>query len=206
MAERTGLAESRGLPWVRPAVSGGQYSHPDGLYFGGTEREESTQIMARIATDHLGGAEAVLAVDLHTGHGPWGTYTLLSHHAAGSPVDAWLRERFDGARIEVTLDNPDATSAPKRGQIVPGLLGLVDAPRRWSVTFELGTRSETHMIVIERAEHWVHRFGDPGDPEHADAVWNHRIGSIPDDAAWERRGIEHGRTVLDQALAALPDL
>ena len=206
LAGLSALSEQRGLAWVREAVSGGQYTHPDGLYFGGARREESTRIIEAIAVEHLEGAEAVLAVDLHTGHGPAGTYTLLSHRAEGSPADRWLRERFDGDRIEVTLGNPDATSAPKLGQIVPGVLERLGSKRSWKITFELGTRSETRMIVVERAEHWVHRFGDRRVAAHAAAVWDHRTGSMLDDAAWERSAIAHGRTVLDQAMAALPSL
>lgn len=196
----------RGLPWVRQAISGGQYSHPDGLYFGGAKREQSITILEQVTQAHLTTAEAILSIDLHTGHGAYGTYTLLSPAPLGSAADEWLRTRFDAGRIEATAANPDATSAPKVGQLAPGILRLAAPDRAWNVTLELGTRSETRMIVAERAEHWVHRFGDRDHPDHADAVWEHRVCSIPDDPEWERAGLAHGRTVLDAALKALPGL
>ena len=176
------------------------------LYFGGAKREQSTGILEQIADAELAGAEALLAIDLHTGHGGYGTYTLLSPAPIGSAQDEWLRARFDGERIEATVANPDATSAPKFGQLAPGILRRVAPDRSWNFTFELGTRSETRMIVAERAEHWVHRFGDRDDPDHAAAVWEHRVCSIPDDPEWERSGLAHGRAVLGAALKALPTL
>jgi hypothetical protein len=66
---------------------------------------------------------------------------------------------------------------------------------------ELGTISDTRMIVNERAEHWVHLHGDRTIAEHARIVWDHRCGSTPDDAEWERTARAHGVAVLDAARA-----
>lgn len=202
VAELTRLSTSRGLDWVRHAITGGQYHDPDGLYYGGTEREPSTRLIERIADRELATTEEVLAVDLHTGHGANGTYTLLSRAPRGGDDDRWIRSTFDEDRVETTAD-PGATSAPKTGQLIPGALAAL-APTRWrAITFELGTRSETRMIVAEQAEHWVHRHGDRSDPRHAAAVWQHRVCSIPDDRDWETTALRHGRTVLHRALDGL---
>lgn len=196
------LRERHGISWLRAAISGGQYTHPDGLYFGGEREEASTRLLRSLAETHLSSAELVLTVDLHTGHGKHGTYTLLSHVPAGTGGDAWLRRHFDEQCIEVTVANPDATAAPKVGQLAKGLGELVGAEYH-DVTFELGTFQETRMILAERAEHWVHFHGDRNDPAHAAAVWEHRICSTPDDREWERQALAHGRRVLDQALTAV---
>ncbi|CAN5834169.1 MAG: DUF2817 domain-containing protein [Ilumatobacteraceae bacterium] len=197
------LRERHGLAWLRAAISGGQYSHPDGLYFGGGREEVSTRLLRSIAETHLSTAELVVTVDLHTGHGAFGTCTLLSHDVAGTAGDAWLRRWFSAERIEATAGNPDATAVPKVGQLARGLAQLLPAAQYHDVTFELGTVRETRMILAERAEHWVHRHGDRDDPAHAAAVWEHRICSTPDDPGWERSALEHGRRVLDQALSAV---
>jgi hypothetical protein len=68
---------------------------------------------------------------------------------------------------------------------------------------ELGTISDTRMIVNERAEHWVHFHGDRSTPAHARIVWDHRCGSTPDDPDWERSARAHGVVVLDAARGAL---
>lgn len=195
--------EQHGIAWIRDAVSRGQYTHPDGLYFGGAGLEASTQILRSVAQAHLAGAEVVLTVDLHTGHGKFGTFTLLSHVPSGTDGDRWLRRWFDDDHIEVTAGNPDATSATRVGQLAKGMADVLTDTDYHDVTFELGTVGSTRMILAERAEHWVHRHGDRDEPVHAAAIWEHRVCSTPDDPEWERLALEHGRRVLDQALTAV---
>jgi predicted deacylase len=196
------MVEEHGYQWVKAAVSSGQYSHPDGLYFGGDRTEESNRLLAAIVASRCEGAEEVLVVDLHTGHGEFGTYTLLSPVPEHDPDDVWLRSVFDGGRIECT-SSPDAASGPKRGQIATGLASVVPDATWRTVTMELGTISDTRMILNERAEHWVHFHGDRSEPEHARIVWDHRCGSTPDDPEWERLARLHGIEVLDRAHATV---
>jgi predicted deacylase len=201
------LLAEHGRAWVTAAVTSGQYDEPDGLYFGGERTEASTRILERIVHEHLAGATTSLFVDLHTGHGAFGTATLLSPAPFGSPADRWLRERFDPVRIEATAGDPDATSAPKTGQLISGMASMLRSDDHRDdhhvVTFELGTVGGTRMILAERAEHWVHRHGDRSRPDHAAAVWEHRVCSTPDDTAWETGALVHGRTVLGAACRAL---
>ena len=58
------------------------------MYFGGAARQESTEALGSIAEAHLSGTEELTVVDLHTGHGWYGTYTLLSPAAFGTAADA----------------------------------------------------------------------------------------------------------------------
>jgi predicted deacylase len=199
-----GLIADHGYAWVKSAVTEGQYTHPDGLYFGGDRTEESNRILAEIVRGCLAGAAEVLVLDLHTGHGAFGTYTMLSHVAPGHPDDAWLRAAFGDERVECT-SSPDATTSPKHGQIAHGLADVVPGANWRAVTMELGTISDTRMIVNERAEHWVHFHGDRRHPEHARIVWDHRCGSTPDDPEWENAARAHGLKVLDAARAVNVD-
>jgi predicted deacylase len=199
------MVDEHGYQWVKSAVSAGQFTHPDGLYFGGDRTEESNRILATVVEERLAGADEVVVVDLHTGHGAFGTYTLLSHVPENHPDDAWLREVFDAERIECT-EAADATTGPKHGQIASGLADVVPGATWRTVTMELGTISDTRMIINERAEHWVHAHGDRSDPEHSRIVWDHRCGSCPDDPEWERAARAHGVSVLDAARSSVRSL
>ncbi|MGH9271858.1 MAG: DUF2817 domain-containing protein, partial [Ilumatobacteraceae bacterium] len=193
------VRKRHGIPWLRDAISRGQYSHPDGLYYGGSRIEQSTYSLQEIYLDETAESELVLTLDLHTGHGKYGTATLLSHDPVDSDGDRWLRRWLHQEDIE-------STTAPKVGQLAVGLQDYVPFDAEYhNATFELGTVDETRMILAERAEHWVHVHGDRDDPAHAAAVWEHRICSTPDDPEWERRAREHGRRVLDQALTAVAE-
>ncbi len=200
------LLEERGLAWAQAAVSGGQHDHPDGLYYGGVAPEESNLRLRGLVREALAGAEEVLGVDLHTGHGAWGSCTLLSNHPGGSPEHAWLAERFRCGPVEVTVDAANPVTPEKRGQLLRGLREEAPGARWRSFTFELGTVDELRMIQAERAEHWLHRHGDRGSPRGRAIAWEHRVCSIPDDEAWQAGALEHGRAVLGEALAGLLDV
>ncbi len=202
LAVTRAMIEEHGYQWVKSAVSAGQYTHRDGLYFGGDRTEESNRILASVVGELLAGVDEVLVVDLHTGHGAFGTYTLLSPVAPSHPDHAWLCATFDADCIEST-ESVDATTGPKHGQIATGLASVVPEARWRTLTMELGTISDTRMIINERAEHWVHFHGDRADAGHSRIVWDHRCGSTPDDPAWERLARAHGVTVLDTARATI---
>src|SRR5262249_838132 len=61
-----------GMPAFQQAVSGGQYNHPQGLFFGGTKPTWSRNMQTEIFRSRLGSAERVAIIDYHTGLGPWG--------------------------------------------------------------------------------------------------------------------------------------
>lgn len=196
------LIDEHGYPWVKSAVSEGQYHHADGLYFGGDRTEESNLILADVVRTRLAGAEDVLVLDLHTGHGAFGSCTMLSHVDEDDPTDGWLRDVFGADAVECTA-SADATTGRKHGQIALGLGSVVPGAQWRTVTMELGTISDTRMIINERAEHWVHLHGDRSNPEHARIVWDHRCGSTPDDPEWEVSARAHGVAVLDAARSTL---
>jgi hypothetical protein len=121
------LVAERGLVWVRDGITTGQYRHADGLHYGGDRSEASTIVLEGLVGERLLGAQAVLTVDLHTGHGPRGEITLLSDASPGTRQEQFLRAGFPGLRVEATADNPDATTGVKSGQIANG---WPSAPRR----------------------------------------------------------------------------
>ena len=199
--ELTGLSQRHGLDWVRRAISGGQYSHPDGLYFGGTEREASTVALSDIAARHIGRPAELSVLDLHTGHGPYGTATILSRAAPGSAEATWLAATLDGEHIESSAVAEDAL-VPRSGQLALGLVEQVGPAVARTATLELGTRSETRMITTERAEHWVHMHGDRSNPDHAQVIADHLHCSVPDDAEWRNGALVHGQRVIRPFLQA----
>jgi octopine/nopaline transport system ATP-binding protein len=197
------LAAEHGHQWVAGGITSGQSSHPDGLYHCGVRPEASTLQLAEIIRAHISGADDVTAVDLHTGHGRFGTATILSCAAEDSTDDRWLHDTFGSVASIVRTGVGDTASLTRRGALLDGVGSLLPTARyRW-FTHELGTVGEGRMIRAEVAEHWVHRFGDANNPEHTAARWEHRWCSCPDDPAWEDGAIEHGRALFDALLHEL---
>lgn len=197
------LVDRWGLDRVRDAITRGQYRHPDGLHYGGEVTEESDRILEAAVLPRVLGAERLLLVDLHTGHGPAGEITCLSDAPPGSAQDRLLAEVFPGVRVEATADNPDATTGTKSGQIGNGIRDAVDAPESASTSVEFGTTPDEEQLAATFLESWVHRHGDPDDPTHQAVRWAYRCCFTPDDADWERRCLTGGTALVDRALAWL---
>jgi predicted deacylase len=193
----------RGLTWVRDAITTGQYRHADGLHYGGARTEESTAIVERVVRERLAGAERVLTVDLHTGHGPAREFTALCDQPPGSPQETFLRSVFE--RVEATVDNPGATTGLKSGQIANGFRDVLTGATCFATSLEAGTVDDLTQLGATYLEQWVHRRGDRTIPEHAAAVWAYRCCFTPDDRDWEVTVLERGASALDRSLAAVAD-
>lgn len=199
------LVAERGLVWVRDGITTGQYRHADGLHYGGDRSEASTIVLEGLVGERLLGAQAVLTVDLHTGHGPRGEITLLSDASPGTRQDQFLRAGFPGLRVEATADNPDATTGVKSGQIANGLAQVLPAATCFATCAEFGTAGDDEQLVATYQEQWVHRHGLRGDPAYADVVWAYRRCFTPDDPTWEDQVLPAGHDLLRAAVTAVVD-
>jgi predicted deacylase len=195
------LVATRGLAWVRDGITLGQYTHPDGLHFGGDRVEQSNSLLEAAVGEAAARAERVLVVDLHTGHGRRGAITALSDQPPDSAQDRFLRTWCD--RVEPTVDNPSATTGCKIGQIGNGLRALLAPAACHSTSLEFGTVDDVTQLHATCHEQWVHRRGDSANVRHRRARWTYRTCFTPDDAQWEREALAGGRAHLDRALAAV---
>ncbi len=79
------------------AFNGGQYSRPDGIFYGGARPQWANSAFRAAVETHLGRASKVAFMDLHTGIGPYLEHIYLCFHAEGSPARerarAWWGER-----------------------------------------------------------------------------------------------------------------
>jgi hypothetical protein len=73
--------------YYEKAVSGGQYQHRDGIYFGGICPSWSRQILEMQLADGLPDFKRIAVIDLHTGLGPYGYGEIISDHKPGSAGD-----------------------------------------------------------------------------------------------------------------------
>jgi hypothetical protein len=188
---------------VRDGITVGQYTHPDGLHYGGGRTEESNRTLERIIPECVGSAERVLAVDLHTGHGPRGELTALCDQPPGSAQETFLRAWCD--RVEATVDNPAATTARKVGQIASGFASVLPGAACFATSLEVGTADDLTQLAATYQEQWVHRCGDRSVPSHAAAVWTYRCCFTPPDPDWEQAAVSGYGRHLEGALAALAE-
>ena len=186
---------------LQAAISGGQYTHPDGLFFGGRFETWSNKTVRTIAQRHLHGAGRVAFVDFHTGLGPYGYGEVISHDPPGSPAYvravAWWGDRTKAARAA------ESVSADLRGTIKLALSEMLPGAEVTAVSLEFGTVPLRHVLRAMQAENWLHHHGGKDHPRAEKIKAEMRRVFYPDTDDWKADVWPQGNQVVFQALAGL---
>ena len=153
------LLRRNGVAALQTAISAGQYSHPDGLFFGGIAETWSTATFKQIIQTHIPKAVTRLVViDLHTGLGPfaYGEPILVG----ASELQLRLAKGRFGPEVKSLVTGESASS------ILSGT--LANAFQHWTtdrdVTFlglEFGTKAVVDVLTALRGDHWLHTAQNP---------------------------------------------
>lgn len=151
--------KQRGDFAFQSAMSGGQYTRPDGLFFGGIKPTWSNGIFRRILKEHVpSSARKLASIDFHTGLGPmgYGEPIYIGPDSMGSEDRA--RAVFGP---EVTNPNAGTSASAKVTGTVPE--AFLDLPRHMELTaiaLEYGTVPMVMVTEALRGDHWLHAKGD----------------------------------------------
>ncbi|MEX2630720.1 MAG: M14 family metallopeptidase [Tistlia sp.] len=197
------FAEEQGAHGLQAAVSGGQYRHADGLFFGGERPVWSRGTLLSILSRELAGARRVAVVDYHTGLGPYGYGERIAIHRPGSAAEQRVAAWYDG---DVT--NPAAgtsTSAPLSGTISDGLERHFPALELGMIALEYGTEPVPEVLESLRADNWLHNHGDPATPLGREIKARVRNAFYGDTDGWKQAIWERALATQRQAVAALAE-
>ena len=174
-------AEEVGFERLQEVVSGGQYTHPTGVFYGGAEPVWSHRWL-RDHIDHLAGAARRFAVvDLHTGLGAWGHGELISHEGRGAA--GYERGRAWWGDVRSMLDG-ESVSASVSGDWLGVLDRLVPRAEVTAVALEFGTVDTVSVLQALRADAVLHASDDPLGPASDDVRAQVRSAFADDDPAW----------------------
>jgi hypothetical protein len=152
-------AQLHGRMALQAAISGGQFSHPEGLFYGGNTTTWSAHTMASVISKYATGALHVGLIDYHTGLGPYGKGELISDHSPGESGHNRLLEWL-GADQVTSTDDGSSTSAPLIGVNKSCVAGAVSPASLTMVTLEFGTSPVEEVLESLRADCWLHNYGD----------------------------------------------
>lgn len=146
--------ETHGERAYQAAITGGQYTHNDGLFYGGREPVWSNLTWQNIIKQHMGRAQSVLFIDVHTGVGPYGY---------GEPIfiDSSLDQGYELAlswfgEDLTNMHGEDCISAVVEGPISNGMRWVIPDSRFTIISLEYGTRPVPQAIDALRADNWLH--------------------------------------------------
>jgi hypothetical protein len=198
-----GFLKANGPAGLQHALSGGQYTHPAGIFYGGAGPTWSRRTQTAIFEAYLGQARRVAIIDYHTGLGPWGYGERIITDPPAS--DGFTRARaLFGAAVTSPSDGT-STSAPITGDGLAAAPALLPGAEVVGMAIEFGTLPLDDVLLALRADAWLHAHGDPTAPEAAPIKAAIRAAFYGDAADW--KGMVAGQSLLAmrQVAAGLMD-
>lgn len=194
-------AQQHGMAALQAAISSGQYSRPQGLFYGGVRESWSARTLFRVLSEVLPTTVRRLAVlDLHTGLGP---------PAYGEPIldaaDPKARERalrWFGSDV-CDLSAGESVSARLTGTMARGIERVRPDLELTPIGLEFGTRPMLEVLEALRADHWLHSRGGKDSAAAPQIRRQMRAAFYSDSVAWQTA--VYGRTA-DFAYRALRGL
>jgi len=186
---------------LQQALSGGQYRHPKGVFFGGEGPSWARKTQEAIYRFYLGQAHKIAIIDYHTGLGPWGyAEPIMSDPVGGAAYERGLS--WFGATVTSPLDG-SSTSAETVGDnlaAAPGLLGHAEVT---GIALEYGVKSLEEVFLALRADAWLHAHGDPLSPKGQEIKALIRAAFYGDADDWKGMVAGQSLTACRQAIAGL---
>lgn len=194
--------EKNGEQAFSDAYNGGQYSHPDGVFFGGRRAQWANGAFREAVRRHAGHARRAGLIDLHTGIGPYLDHVFLCFHAPGSP--AYERARtWWGERAVNRQGSTHKALAVYKGLLVDAFQAELGNAETTAVVIEFGTRSRQDMQRANMSLLWLRAHGKD-DPELARKVRTDYVEAFyPSAAEWRAAVLGQSRVFIDQAVAGI---
>ena len=196
-------AARHGEAALRVATSGGQYTHPDGMFYGGAGPSWSRRTMEAIITEfRLRDRAHVACIDFHTGAGPFGYCEPIYSGDPAHPGCERLRRWIGPA---MTLQRSGRSATPPQQGLSSELWENFCGRHAAYVSFEYGTVPNAEVIAALRAEQAIHRQGrnDWRDAEVQRAKRRLLDAFAPDSREWREMVILQARLLVDRILRGL---
>jgi Protein of unknown function (DUF2817) len=179
------------------AIVGGQHSHADGIFYGGTGPCWSYSTIKDIADKYLKRARRICVLDFHTGLGPFGYSEVICRHAPGSEALDLARRWFGEAVTSPAMGQSD--SPVIEGNLRMGLARFCAPAVVVATAIEVGTLGSEEVRLSVIADNWLHLRGDVFSPLGRSIKAQIRAAFYPDRDDW--RGQCYGRAVEIQTQA-----
>jgi hypothetical protein len=155
-------AQKHGAYGLQGAISSGQYSHPDGIFYGGARQTWSNRTIRAIARQELSHAHKVGIIDFHTGLGPFGHGELIC--AVPPTSKSFARARAWYGDEMTSPEGGTSTSAIVVGVMTDAFSQELPDAEVTPIAIEYGTYSVPEVLGAVRADNWLHQRGDLKSP------------------------------------------
>ncbi len=198
------VVAAQGARHLQAVVTRGQWTHPDGLFYGGQAPVWSHRTLRAIAETFLPGRDRIAYIDLHTG---------LGERGIGEPIFRGGRDdgAFPRARSWYGPSLSRSEDGTASSTVIVGntatLIADTLAPQQQltAITLEFGTVSGFEVLQSLRADNWLslqERVSDHVRKEIKDQI---RAAFCPPETDWRAAVLPRAEQVFRQALAGLAE-
>ena len=196
-------ADLHGARAMQHALSAGQYTHPDGVQFGGLEPVWSNRTLRAVIHAEMSAADRVIFVDLHTGLGARGEGEMICVEPETSGSFKRM-QRWWGSIGRSTVGGASISSD------VPGSIPVCFAeelPGRevTSGGLEFGTVPIAQVTLALQSDNWLHQNGGHDNPQAGDIAKRIRDAFYVDEDDWKELVTAQARDICARALKGLQD-
>jgi hypothetical protein len=203
-AQVQGYMQRVGPQAAARALSGGQYQHADGIFYGGRALCWSNQQLAAVAHSHLQQARSLCVLDHHTGLGPSGHTELICRHPPDSRALGLARQWWGG---DVTSPaSGESASAVIDGNVRMALRALCPQALVVAVALEVGTQAQQQVMFSLFADNWLHQRGDPLSAQGTKIRQQVRDAFFVDTPAWRAVSLTRALEIYQQGLKGMQAL
>jgi hypothetical protein len=173
------------------------------MFFGGGGPAWSNRTLHAIADRFLRGRSDVAVIDFHTGLGPFGYGEPITHYEINSSGSRRVRT-FWGESVTESKRGQTASQA-RDGLGHYGLNHVLREPatRLTMCTLEFGTFDRESGQKAFRADHWLHKYGDPLGREAEPIRAAMRRQFYPETSDWKEAVLFRGHQLVRQAIAGV---
>lgn len=191
----------RGMAALQQAISGGQYRHPDGVFYGGRAPTWSQATLRQVLKDEAGRCARLGWIDLHTGLGPSGVGERI--FACRDDPAALQRARDWWGEHVTSIYDGSSSSAPLVGLMWLSAYQECPQAEYTGIALEYGTLPLPQMLDALRADQWLQNHPEAG-PDQRERIKQQMFEAFfTDTDEWKARVVEQA---LDAALGGVRGL
>jgi len=203
-ADEAGVAAyvgKHGMRAFRAAVTRGQYTSPDGLFYGGTAPSWSNATMRAILRKYAASATHLGWIDIHTGLGPYGHGEKI-YPGRNAPADLARAQAWWGADVFAPFAG-DSASADVSGPVVSIAYDECPNASIAPMGLEFGTLPDGEVLTRLRADTWLRRHPEAPEAQKREIRQQLRDAFYCDNDEWKGMVLGQTRVVLLQTLQGL---
>jgi hypothetical protein len=196
-----GYLAQKGVRAGTRAVTGGQYCHADGIFYGGTQLCWSNRQLNHLAYKYLQHAQLIAVLDHHTGLGPSGHTELICRHPVDSQALALARQWW-GADVTSPASGESASEVID-GNVRMAFVHLCPQATVVSIAMEVGTQAQTQVMASLFADNWLYQKGDPHSAQGAAIRQQVRDAFFVDTPQWREQAMTRAMQIWQDAFKGM---